>query len=195
MGRLLRLRAQPGNRRSECSQLGTRLRTTGTTRLGSSTARECTGVPRYDGGNARRFDDRKAISRRDAGLSEERRRLRQGRRVAARRRADAGGVRRRRRPRRREHVCVHRSGAPGVDRRRARALRHAQARRARWSSPAAWPSATATSSRPRCPKPTRSWGSRTKARWSTSCCGAASRRECATCSSCRGRRRARPGRT
>ena len=58
---------------------------------------------------------------------------------------------------------VHRGRAPGVDRRRARA-RPTRASPARgWSSPAAWPSATATSSRPRCPKPTRSSGSRTKA--------------------------------
>ena len=78
-------------------------------------------------------------------------------------------IRRRRRPRRGQHVRVHRGRAPGVDRRRARAGRRAKRRAPGSSSPAAWPSATATSSRPRCPRPTRSSGSRARARSSTSC--------------------------
>ena len=81
---------------------------------------------------------------------------------------DAGG----RRPRRRQHVRVHRGGAPGVDRRRARAGRRASGPAPSSWSPVAWPSATATSSPPRCPRPTRSSGSRAKARSPTSCCAA-----------------------
>ena len=121
MRRFAPSRARRGSRRTGWFRLGIRLRTTGTTGVGSSTAGECTGARRYDGGNARRLDDRKALSRRDARLPEERRRLRQGRRLAARRRPDARGIGRRRRPRRRQHVRVHRGRAPGVDRRRARA--------------------------------------------------------------------------
>ena len=58
----------------------------------------------------------RALSRRDVGLPEERRRLRQGGREPARRRTRPGRRRRRRGPRGRQHVRLHRGGAPGVGR-------------------------------------------------------------------------------
>ena len=85
-------------------------------RLGVSRER-CS--PDYDAGRPMP----QALLRRDARLPEERRRLRQGRRILARRRARAAAGRRGRRPRRGQHVRVHRGGPPGVDRRRARAGR------------------------------------------------------------------------
>ena len=108
----------------------------------------------------------RAVLRRDARLS--RRTPSTPTRWSRRLLADglvAGRRRRRRRPRRREHVRVHRGGPPGVDRHHPGAGRRPQGRaRSSWS-PAAWPSATATSSPRRCPRSTRSSGSRVRARW------------------------------
>ena len=95
IARAARPRARPGSRRTASCRRGTRRRTTGTTRSVRQPRRgvyararsvRCRGVcPAKRRGSAE-------LLRRDARLPEERRRLRQGRRVAARRRA------RRRRP-------------------------------------------------------------------------------------------------
>ena len=58
-----------------------------------------------------------------------------------------------RRPGRGEHLCLHRGGPPGVDRGRARAGRGRRPGPA-WSSPVAWPSATATNWPTPCPRST-----------------------------------------
>ena len=58
------------------------------------------------------------------------------------------------RPGRRQHLRVHRCGPPGVDRHRPRAGRPAPRAAHASSSPAAWPSATATSCATRCPRST-----------------------------------------
>ena len=145
---------------------GIRPRTRGTRRSVRRPRRECTRGrsvrcgsvrPAYTRGElpVRRVPLPTTFLRRDARLPEERRRLRQGRRVPARRRPGrdvrpGGG-----RSRRREHVRVHRGRPPGVDRRRPRASPTRSAPAPSSWSPVAWPSATATSSRPRCPRPTR----------------------------------------
>ena len=155
------------------AQLGTRLRTTGTTGSVRPRAGSVRGPSVRWSGMPAELDDRKRFSRRDARLPEERRRLRQGRRHRCWPTASCPPTRADgRRPRRREHVRVHRGRPPGVDRRRARARATRASPAPGWWSPAAWPSATATSSRPRCPRPTRSSGSRARARSSTSCCAA-----------------------
>ena len=121
------------------------------------------------------------------GLPEERRRLRQGRRVAARRRADARR-RRRRTPTSSSSTRARSSRRPARSR-STPSLALADVRSApapsSWS-PAAWPSATATSSPPRCPRPTRSSGSRARARSPTvgACAEPQAGRASATCSSC-----------
>ena len=59
------------------------------------------------------------------------------------------------RPRRGQHLRLHRGGPAGVDRHRARARRPQGRAAPSSSSPAAWPSATATSWPRRCPRSTR----------------------------------------
>ena len=108
-----------------------------------------------------------------------------------------------RRPGRRQHLRVHRGRPPGVDRHRSWP-RRARARTAPGSSsPAAWPSATATSWPRRCPRSTRSPASACRSRLAPATSpgsaqadpgvGARSRRS--TCSTCRGRSRPRRGPT
>ncbi len=107
----------------------------------------------------------RALLGRDARLPEEPGRLRQARRHAPRRRAWCGRrPGRRRRPRGREHVRLHRGGPAGVDRHRPGARRRRARRAPGSSSPAAWPSATATSWPTRCPRSTPSPASACRSR-------------------------------
>ena len=62
----------------------------------------------------------------------------------------------RRRPRRGQHLRLRRGGPPGVDRHRARARATPGPTAPGWSSPAAWPSATATNWPRPCPRSTPS---------------------------------------
>ena len=124
------------------------------------------GCRRYDGGNARPTSTTRTseLLRRDARLPEERRRLRQGRRLAARRRADVRRLRAADADLVVVNTCAFIEAARQESIDVALALADTSASRgAGSSSPAAWPSATATSSRPRCPKPTRWSGSRARA--------------------------------
>ena len=151
-------RARPGSRRTACCRRGTRRRTTGTTRSDRVSAIG----PESTEGPPATHDERPMTPERfyvetlgcpkNAVDSDK---------VVASLLADGlapAAAARRRRPRRRQHVRVHRGGAPGVDRRRARARRRRKRPAPSSWSPAAWPSATATSSRPRCPRSTRSSG-------------------------------------
>ena len=130
----------------------------------------------------------RAVLRRDPGLPEERRGLRQGRRHAARRRARPRRPPRRRRPRRRQHVRVRRGGPAGVDRRRPRARRReatgCPARGHRVHGRALRRRARGGAARGRRGGRLRRRGRARR----TSCSGAASRPASGTCSSCPGRR-------
>ena len=107
------------------------------------------------------------VLRRDLGLPEERRRLRQGGRLAPRRRAHPRRPGRGRRPDRGQHLCVRGGSPAGVDRRRALAGRAEAARTPASSSPAAWPSGTGPSWPMPCPRPTPSSGSPARGRLSS----------------------------
>jgi gluconolactonase len=65
-------------------------------------------------------------------------------------------IRRSSRPRGGQHLCVHRRGAQGERSTRSSPSRTSARTAAAWWSPAAWPSATATSWPRRCPRSTRS---------------------------------------
>ena len=98
---------------------------------------------------------------RDPRLRPQRGRLRGAGRPARRRGLAAGRRRGRRRRGRGQHLRLRRAGQEGLDRRAAGGLRP-QGRAAaprRSSRSAAWPSGTASSSPPSCPRPTRCSGS------------------------------------
>ena len=133
--------------------------------VGSSTGGECTGAHRYDVGMSA---DAATLPRRDARLPEERRRLRQGRRLAAGRRprcprdrpttpTSSSSTRARSSRRRARSRSTSRSRSPTTRKPGARARRdrlHGRALRRRARAP-------------RCPRPTRSSGSRARARSSS----------------------------